>query len=180
MNNNTKNIYLVEDNELFAQTVKMGLSREEDLTVTIFGTGEELLDYLDNRKGVPDIIVLDYLLNSFDRHAKNGAQILELLRLKYKDRISCAPIIMLSSSTDVKEAVDLLKKGAKDYILKDEAFLDNLTKSINNIIELKQLRMEMGNYKSQVHALKKRLIITLGVIILFAVSLGGYFIWFDN
>ena len=180
MNDKTKSIFLVEDNLFYAEKVKMGLSNEGNLNVTIFATGEKMLEYFDKENETPDIIILDYLLNSTDRYAKNGAQILEILRTKYKERISNAPVIMLSASTDVKEAVDLLKKGAKDYILKDEVVHDNLTKSINNIIELKRLRNEMGLYKDQVHSLKRRLMLTLGVVIVFALVATAYFVWFNG
>lgn len=178
MNEEAKSIFLVDDNEMFAETVKIGLMKDNNYNITIFATGEKMIDFLDKEKATPDIFILDFMLNSIVADAKNGAQILELLRTKYKVRIANAPVIMLTALTDVKEAVDLLKKGAKDYILKDSVFLDNLKKSLNNIIELKQLRSEMGLYKNQVKQLKKRLFLTLGVTIVFALVVVSYFIWF--
>lgn len=180
MSEKAKLIFLVEDNEMFSQTVKIGVAKRAGYEVITFGTGEKMFEYLEKEKSVPDIIVLDYILNSVDSYAKNGGEILELLRTKYKGQIANAPVIMLSASTDVKDAVDLLKRGAKDYILKDAAFLDNLVKSLENIIELKALRAEMSLYKNEAQSLKKRLWLTVAVVVVFVVVVGSYFIWFKG
>lgn len=175
-----KKIFLVEDDSLFAMTVEKGLSKDSDFEVTKFRTGEELFKFLDKEKETPDIIVLDYNLNSVEKEAMTGGEVLGVLKTKYKKRIDNAPIIILSGLTEVKAAVDLLKKGAKDFILKDNVFLENLKKSLNNIIELRQLRAEMGLYKNETNALKKRLWLTVGVILLSAAAVAAYFLWFNS
>ena len=57
-----------------------------------------------------DIILCDFKIPSF-----NGLEALEIVKKKYPD----IPVIFVSGTIGEERAVDLLKSGATDYILKD-------------------------------------------------------------
>jgi len=58
----------------------------------------------------PDIVVADYRLPSFD-----GRSALDLVRARTPE----VPVIILSGALGDEQAVDLIKAGARDYVLKD-------------------------------------------------------------
>ncbi|MFK5855810.1 MAG: response regulator [Bacteroidota bacterium] len=155
-------IYIVEDNEMFAETVKLGLENRDNARVELFYTGEKLLTHLENNDEVPDIVILDFFLNSTVADAKDGDKILIDFRKFYRDKGLIAPaVIMLTASKDINSAISLLKKGAKDYIIKDDSFFNNLTKSMGTIFELKKIKEESKMHKNKADKYKKSLIYSL-------------------
>lgn len=156
-----KLIIMVEDNTIFAETVKNGLENELDFEVRHFSTGEEMLSFLTNNPSVmPEIFIQDYYLDSVVATAKNGGEILQELVQRYKQKkmIEDLRVIMLTSSDEIRRAIELLKKGATDYILKDEVFFDNLKKTILNVLKMKELKAERKHFKEQAESYRKRLI----------------------
>jgi DNA-binding NtrC family response regulator len=156
-----KLIIMVEDNTIFAETVKSGLENELDFEVRHFSTGEEMLSYLTNNPYVlPEIFIQDYYLDSIVATAKNGGEILQELVQRYKQKkmVEDLRVIMLTSSDEIRRAIELLKKGATDYILKDEVFFDNLKKTILNVLKMKELKAERKHFKEQAESYRKRLI----------------------
>jgi DNA-binding NtrC family response regulator len=169
-----KLIIMVEDNTIFAETVKNGLENELGFTVKHFTTGEEMLVYLTNNPSVlPEIFIQDYYLDSIVATAKNGGEILQELVQRYKQKkmIEDLRVIMLTSSDEIRRAIELLKKGATDYILKDEVFFDNLKKTILNVLKIKELKAERKQFKEQAEKYKKRLIVVSIALTLVIVTL---------
>lgn len=72
---------------------------------------------------------------------------------------------MLSAADELSIAINLLKKGATDYILKDEVFFENLKKTISNIINLRNYQAEIQFHKNKAEGYRKRLIIMAAIII---------------
>ncbi|PKP24412.1 MAG: regulator, partial [Bacteroidetes bacterium HGW-Bacteroidetes-22] len=99
-------IYVVEDDPLFAKTLKFHLSLNPDYEVEIFSDGRKCIDNLFKN---PALITLDYNLPGM-----SGLNVLK----KIKELNPDLPVIIISSQHDVKVAVDLLKEGAYDYIVK--------------------------------------------------------------
>jgi DNA-binding NtrC family response regulator len=76
---------------------------------------------------------------------------------------------MLTASDEIQMAITLLKKGAADYILKDDACFDNLKKTLNNILNIRNYESEIRFYKNKADTYRKRLIyasVAMAVIIL--------------
>jgi len=117
--------------------------------VTIFTKANNLLDRIDLN---PDIIVLDYNLDEPYNSTLNGGDVLEEIVRRNKN----FNIIMLTSHCDLNEAVNLLKKGARDYITKDDNFLDNLKRSIKTISDFERLKKETSEMKNQIKKLRIR------------------------
>jgi two-component system, NtrC family, response regulator AtoC len=156
-------IFIVEDNEMFAETLKMSLE-QKGFTVFAFSSGEQMISFWE---ADPDIILLDYYIETKQGIAMNGDKILRFIR-----RISRSlPVVMLTSNSDIGEATALLKEGAVDFILKDEELPSNLDKTIHQILEAKKLRKEMAENKERVKRYRQRFLIIVLVVALATVTL---------
>lgn len=83
------------------------------------------------RRNSYDVILADYKLPNW-----NGMESVEILRREGLD----IPVIMVSGSLGELTAVDCIKQGAADYVLKDH--LARLPESVRRAIREKQLREE--------------------------------------
>jgi len=110
-----------------------------------FGTlgassGREAIDLLDGKK--VDLLLLDYFLPDM-----TGNQLLE--ELSVKDR--SLPYIIISGRGDERLAADMVKGGAKDYIIKDTALGDILPSVVRRVLrQLEQHRKLALAEKKQV------------------------------
>ncbi len=107
-----KKIFVVDDDELFANMLKDHLAKNPMHTVTAFNTGEDCVKELLHNH--PDIIVLDFFLNSEFKDALNGLQILDVIRKLDKD----VHVIMLSSQERYGVALQTIAHGAERYVIK--------------------------------------------------------------
>jgi len=111
-----KNIFVVDDDELMAAMLKDHLLKNPLNKVTVFNTGE---DCIKNLHLGPDIIFLDYELDSINTAAADGYQILQQIKKLDKD----VQVIMLSSQDEYGKALQTVVKGALEYVVKgDDAF----------------------------------------------------------
>jgi DNA-binding response OmpR family regulator len=99
-------VLVVEDEEGIAKFLKAGIESEY-FAVDVAEDGERGV-YLAKTNDY-DIIILDYMLPK-----KDGAVVCEEIRREGKT----TPIIMLSARGEMTTKVDLLNKGADDYITK--------------------------------------------------------------
>ena len=97
---------------------------------------EKFLQALNNFD--PDIILADHSLPSF-----NSFEALELLE-KLKKPI---PVILVTATMTDEFAVDIIKKGAKDYVLKDR--LERLPSAIQNVLKTHRLEIERQDFLLQ-------------------------------
>lgn len=131
-------IFVVEDEEITAKMYKYHLSLNPDNDVEYFTSGK---DFLNNLYKSPDIVTLDYYLPG-----ESCEMILDKI-LKYNSEL---PVIIVSGQQDVSTAVELLKKGAYDYVEKDENTKDRLWNIINNIRGQKTLVKRVVNLQAEV------------------------------
>ena len=119
MSNTTKKIFVVDDDEMLSMALEDYLERNSDHEVHLFNTGEECLEHLEEQ---PDIIILDYNLNSVKKDAADGLIILEAIK-KLNDNVK---IVMLSSQTATWIVVQTIKMGAAEYVVKDETAFERI------------------------------------------------------
>jgi DNA-binding NarL/FixJ family response regulator len=119
-----KKIFVVDDDEMFSSALEDYITRKTKHKVYLFKTGEECLEELHT---APDVIILDYNLNTVYKNAANGLQILE--EIKKQDRN--IRVIMLSSQEAYGTAMQTLRKGAEEYVIKDEAAFDKIVAICN-------------------------------------------------
>lgn len=108
-----KKIFIVDDDTMLTEALKDYLTRKTLNEVHIFNTGEECLKHLTEN---PEFIILDYYLNSIQKDAANGMEILQVIRKHYPD----IHVIMLSSQERYAIALQTIQKGAEQYVVKDE------------------------------------------------------------
>lgn len=108
-----RKIFVVDDDKLVLEMLRDHLANNPLNQVTAFNTGE---DCLRNLHLNPDIVILDYQLNSVVLDAADGMQILQ----KIKKMDKTVHVIMLSSQDDYGKALQTIVKGALEYVVKDE------------------------------------------------------------
>jgi DNA-binding NtrC family response regulator len=108
------NILVVDDDEgllvLMADTLQA-----EGYAVTTVGSGAAALDWLGGH--APDLMLLDLKMQGV-----GGAALLK--RLKRDD--APVPFVVVTGQGDEKVAVEVMKQGALDYVMKDSGLLDLL------------------------------------------------------
>jgi DNA-binding NtrC family response regulator len=122
-------IFIVEDDVIFAKIISHHLSLNPEYEVEIFPDGKSLLKNLYKN---PALISLDYNLPD-----TTGLEVLKQIKEFNPD----TPVVIVSGQQDVATAIELLKKGAYDYILKDQDTKErmwNITKNIRENVALRQ------------------------------------------
>ena len=155
-------VFVVEDDILYLNLINKELEKMGYTHVKSFSTGKEAIQNLDTK---PDVALLDYFLEK----DFTGIDILKKLKQRFPD----TQVIFLTASDDVNIAVDTMRNGAYDYIVKgDTAFIRirHLLKKISEENERKA---------------KSRSIIRFQIIVIFAIILISvlgilYFHYFIN
>jgi len=120
-------ILLVDDDFIFLEMLKESLVDEDKYNIVGFQSGGECLNHLHLK---PDIIVLDYFLNSENPNAKNGLDVLK----EIKKRDSKVKVIILSGQEDGNLVYDFVRENAANYVVKDDNAFDNIKKAIENAL----------------------------------------------
>lgn len=135
---NTSLIFVVEDDSWYADLLEYNLKLNPDYEVEKFSNAE---DCLKNLYKQPMAISLDYSLPGC-----TGGEALA----KIKKSNPAIPVIMISGQEDITTAIDLLKEGAYDYIVKNDDAPKRLWRALTNIQENHDLRKENVNLKEAV------------------------------
>jgi DNA-binding NtrC family response regulator len=130
-------IFLVEDDPWFGELLKHHLAHNPDHQISLFKTANECLNNLHLK---PDIICMDFGLPDMTG---------DVLLKNINDINKGIPVIVISGQEDVAVAVNFLKAGAKDYIIKDDNTKDTLWNSIIKIRENLELKKEVEELKGQ-------------------------------
>ena len=123
----SKKIFLVDDDEMMCELLKIHFEQNSRHEIHVFHTGEECVESLILE---PQVIILDYQLNAVVESAKDGLQILK--SIKQFDPNVC--VIMLSSQDQYGKAAQTIVKGAIEYVVKDDntfSHIDKILKSLN-------------------------------------------------
>jgi DNA-binding NtrC family response regulator len=94
-----------------------------EVVISVFNDGQSCIEKMDEQTHV---VILDYYLNG-----KNGLDILQ----EIKTRNQNTEVIMLSGNEDIVSAIEALKRGAKDYIIKDTGSLKRISALVNRMTE---------------------------------------------
>lgn len=130
-------IFVVEDDPWYADILEYHLQLNPDYEVEKYGSGKECLQNIYKN---PSVITLDYALPDMQ-----GEEVLKKIHQSNPD----IPVVIVSGQDDITTAVDLLKKGAYDYIVKDEETKDRLWATMKNLKENIKLREENEQLKEE-------------------------------
>ena len=121
-----KKVFVVDDDPMVTEALKDYLTQNVPHQVHSFKTGEECLASMGQK---PDVIVLDYHLNSVSKNAANGMEILEQVKKHYPG----IHVIMLSSLERYGTAMQTIQKGAEQYVIKDEKAFEKIASLISEM-----------------------------------------------
>ena len=131
-------IFVVEDDPVYTKLLQYVAELNPDHVVSVFQTGQDCLDRIHEN---PTLITLDYSLPDM-----TGADVLKAVKA-YNAEI---PVIIVSSQESINTAVELLKKGAYDYIPKDNDTRDRLLNAINNAKNQANLKEEISQLREEI------------------------------
>jgi len=132
-------LFLVDDDELFLKSLIIDFADNTESVVQTFLTGEQCVENISQN---PDVVILDYNLNSVDKNAINGLETLD--RIKAINPLT--PVIMLSSQDKIEVAVNCMKHQAFDYIVKSETAFVRLQKTITTIFHYQEIEKALSWY----------------------------------
>ena len=131
-------VFVVEDNDWYCKMIAHIVSMNPDFEVMTFTNGKECIDNLNLQ---PFAICLDYSLPDV-----TGLEVLKKTKA-YNPEIE---VIIISEQEDIETAINLLKFGAYDYLVKAKDIKNKIFNSLANIFKKHQLVLEVDNLRSQV------------------------------
>ena len=124
MSNQKPKIFIVDDEALLSEMLTDYLMNDHpNFDITSFLTGEECLKQIYEK---PDIVILDYHLNSKEKTAANGMEILKSIKRQDKN----IPVIILSSQEKYTIAAQTIGLGAIHYVIKGQDAFAEIQKVI--------------------------------------------------
>ena len=151
------NILIVDDNKDHQVLMEESLVKLiDEVNVVFASTGEEC--FLELIKDKYDAIIIDFNLSDMD-----GLEVLR--RMKYNEYF--IPAIMVTAFGDENIAVDAMKLGAFDYIVKSDEYLNRLSSIIIRVMQEPKLKKEKEKVENDLRASElkyKILIIRSGLL----------------
>ncbi|HUP04608.1 MAG TPA: sigma-54 dependent transcriptional regulator [Bryobacteraceae bacterium] len=129
-----RRILVVEDEEKLRRVIELQLA-SSGFDVDKAATAEEALKIVDRA----DLVLTDFKLPGMD-----GMQLLALIRR----RNAQVPVIMMTAFGSIETAVESMKAGATDFLLKPFS-LDHLMQVVNKALEVRELRDENRKLKAE-------------------------------
>ena len=122
-------IFIVDDEELIVKSTERVLKILGCEDVRSFNNGQDCVDALNRN---PFLVLLDYHMDGLD-----GFDVLRKIK-RYNPNTY---VIIMSSQSDITNAVDTLKFGAFDYIVKGEADTAKLQLNFDKIFKLEENKL---------------------------------------
>lgn len=130
-------IFLVDDDPFFGEMLKYHLQLNPDYEIFLYSNAKDCLAELYKN---PDIICIDFGLPDIP-----GDELFRQIKNAYPE----LPIIVISGQENISVAIDFLKQGAKDYIVKNEHTKDLLWSSLIRLRENMSLKQEVEVLKDE-------------------------------
>ena len=136
MREKQKKIAIVDDSLEDRETIRSYLLGDKQSTYRIFEAEDGETGLALCQEVNPDAILLDFLLPDMD-----GLEFLAELRTQLGT--TNLPVVMLTGQGNEAIAVQAIKSGAKDYLVKNRITPANLRIAIGNVIEQTQLQQQL-------------------------------------
>jgi two-component system OmpR family response regulator len=132
-------VFIVDDDDLFLKSLVIQFRENPIYDVVTFATGELCIDHIHN---TPDIVILDYHLDSIVKNAMNGIKTLDMIK-KINSEI---PVIIVSAQDKIEVAVSCIHHKAFDYVVKSETAFLRIQKIIKAIFKYQKMEKELNWY----------------------------------
>lgn len=139
MNNEKIKLFLVDDDAFYLKSLEIDFLEHADFSIETYSSGELCIENLSH---CPDIIVLDYYMDSIDKNAMNGLETLDKIKASNPN----IPVVMLSSQDKIDVAIECMHHQAFDYVVKSETAFMRLQKIITSIFRFKKMEKELSWY----------------------------------
>ncbi len=122
--NKNYKLFIVDDDPIYSEFITTILNHAGYKGISAFETENKVMD---NLYQAPDVIFLDYFLEN-----TNGLDVLRKIKATNPD----IHVVFLSSQEKIEIAVNSLKFGALDYIMKNDEAKRRIISSMNRIKNL--------------------------------------------
>lgn len=157
----TKNplIFIIEDSVVYKDLIIGYLNSNQYSNLKVYKSGDECMKDIHLK---PDLVVLDYVSTGM-----NGLEFM----LKVQKEHPQVDFIFLSGQNDVEVAVQIMKLGAADYIVKNEDAPKKLVKSIKGLVSSTKREKQANGFRIGVVGFFVMLFLVIMVIILLSIFL---------
>ncbi|WP_372932018.1 response regulator [Mariniphaga sediminis] len=160
----TKNplIFIVQDSVVYKDLIVGYLKQKKLTNLKTFKSGEECLKAVHQK---PDIIVLDYSFEGI-----TGLELMKKVQLDHPE----IDFVFLSGQNNVEVAVNIMKMGASDYIVKNENAPEVLLHSIEYLINTTRSQKVKKGFQIGVVGFFIMLFLTIMIIVLMTIFLEDF------
>jgi len=144
----TVNLLFVDDDAGYMAVAQQFLAKYQGkkFHITWKQDGQSALEELKKNGGI-DLVLVDYYLPEM-----NGLEVTKLIRESRAE----IPIIFLTSNRDFRLAIEAMKYGIEDFMVKDEAVDSVLPRTIVNVLERVRLKARVAEQMKAELIAKKR------------------------
>ncbi|AFZ33971.1 multi-sensor hybrid histidine kinase [Stanieria cyanosphaera PCC 7437] len=137
MSQTQRTVLMIDDSQEDCELIKRYLQQQEDYLYNFIQTetGEEGLKLYGRYQ--PDVLLLDYQLADL-----TGLEFLK--QLQTQTRQLCLPVIIVTALGNEAIAVQCLKAGAQDYLVKEQISAQKLLLAIDSTIERVKLQLHLN------------------------------------
>ncbi len=159
-NKSELNIAIIEDDLFYASVLESFIQKHFEADVKIFHCGK---GFLNEDITAYDALLLDLNLECENEEAMNGKNILKQI---YTVDLQ-TKVVVLTAQEVIEDAVELLKNGAIDYIVKNEEAFERLQNSIEAIQDFRQITKKIDSGQQSKTKMRKgfRLKVTMVIVI---------------
>ncbi len=144
----TITLLIIDDDPSYVAIVQHLVSRHQDKKFEVVWKqdGKSAIDELEQNHSI-DLVLVDYYLPEM-----NGLEVTKAIR----EKNTSIPIIFITSSRDFRLAIEAMKYGVEDYMVKDDAVDSVLPRAIVNILERVHLKRKIAEQQKADLIAKKR------------------------
>lgn len=141
MTGNCIKVLLIDDDASYASILKHSLQAFQSYTFEMLweSNGDRSIEKLKSDKSI-NVILIDYYLSN-----ENG---IEVTKKILEEKIDI-PIIFLTSNNDYRAAIEAMKQGVEDYLLKEEIKDNLLQRTILNVLSRFTLKKQIAQAEKE-------------------------------
>lgn len=131
-------IFIIDDDKLLSHALRNEITNhfeDEKVLVSTFEAGELCEPFLKDK---PDIAIVDYHLNSKFRDAKNGVEIIEMIKKHSPE----TEVILFTKDDNLGLAVEAFQNGANEYVVKNDYMFRRLNVAILQCLKYREIKLE--------------------------------------
>ncbi len=141
-NNQRYRVLIIDDSQEDRSTYRRYLQKDINESFEVIEADSAEFGLEICQKCLPDVILLDYLLPDVD-----GLTFLEILNQQLGE--SCIPVVMLTGHGNEMVAIQAMKRGVADYLIKGNLTSEILCRTVNHAIAQFQLQQQLSQQQKQ-------------------------------